>query len=264
MILEIEFVAEAIFGRGKMLRFTVAWMLMLFYLSLPVFCQNQQGDTSSPHNLGQARISVYSDLNSAEDDISIRVLNNTDQKVLSDILDRIAYNFRRMPSNVSYVQGDSEFPEDTSAAIRFYMPIVPRQGGELPTDEFVMAVAGHASRMRIVYAIAGNSDFRMANRFSRDDVDFKASEPFINPKSAIGKLAVYDADVIIKSPAVADGPVAAKRKRTHNRIALAIAIAIMIIALGIIISQLIPRRHEEADSVEVKDDEKPSSGEKND
>lgn len=264
MILEIDFAAAALFGRGKMLRTVVAWILLLFSLSLPAFSQGQQGDTSSPQDLGQARISIYSDLNSAEDDISIRILNNTDQSVLNDILDRIAYNFRRMPSNVTYLQGDPYFPEDTSAAIRFYMQIVPRQGGELPTDEFVMAVAGHASRMRIVYAVAGNSDFRLANRFSRDDVDFKASEPFINPQSATGKLAVYDADVIIKSPAVAAGPVAVKRKRTHNRVALAIAIAIMIIAVGIIISQLIPRRHEEAGIAIEKDGEEPSAGEEND
>ena len=131
MILEVYFIAKAFFGRFNMLRSIVAWMMILFSLALPTFSQNQQGDTSSPDNRGQARISIYSDLNSLEDDISIRVMNNSKVSVLNDILNRIAYNFRRMPSNVSYLQGDPNFPEDTSAAIRFYMPIVPPPGGRI-------------------------------------------------------------------------------------------------------------------------------------
>ena len=219
-------------------------LLLVVSFAAPGFCQDEGGDTSSPKNGGQARIVIVSNLNDVEDDVSIRIVNNTDSRVLTDVLNHIAHNFRRMPSNVSYTQGDPYFPEATSAAIRFYLPVVPRQGGELPTDEFVMAVGKHATRMRIVYVVTGAREFRLANRFSRDDVDFTSMEPFINPQSATGRLAIYEADVIIKTPAVVAGPVEAQRTRKFNRLALAVGIAIMIIALGIIISQFLPRRRE--------------------
>lgn len=204
----------------------------------------------------EARVSIIADLTSPipVDDVSIRIMNSRDQMLLSSLVQELGGKFGAQPTQVQYVNGDPEFPDDTSAAVEFNLPIVPRGAGYLPLAPFIEAFAPYAARLRIVYDIKGSFMYRgYINPYTSHDISFTVdSPPLISPNVP---EAFYSYDIKIKNSSLTKanlpnypGKETSTGSSKYSRIALAVGAAIIILSLGFLLALFLPKRKETTDS----------------
>ncbi|HEY3379771.1 MAG TPA: hypothetical protein VGL77_20035 [Armatimonadota bacterium] len=225
----------------------------VFAILLALCCVAQQPSyAQTADQRGEARVSIFADLTAASpiDQISFRIMNNSDPALLQRIAQTLGTKFGAAPVQLRLVNGDPDFPDDKSAAAEFYAPIVPRGEGYLPIKPYVEAFAPYATRVRIVYFVKGPFAYRgYVNPYASHDVTFTVEMPEnITPQGA-EPLAFYGVDVIIKNPALTAFPLAnypdETRKTTRTlvwRLALAAGVAIIIIMLGMLLALFLLRR----------------------
>lgn len=201
---------------------------------------------------GEARIVIIADTRSTSpaDEISLRLMNNSDQGLLTALVRSLGEKFGMQPAAPQYFTGDDNDASDKSAAVKFYASIVPRGEGYLPIAPFVEAFAPYASRLRILYIIKGPFVYRGYQTPYQDrDVAFSVDLPKSLAQNPNEPLAFYGIDVNIKNPTLTTltlpkYPEEERQRRliSRKRVALAAGVALAIIALGLFLSQLLPLR----------------------
>jgi len=180
-------------SRGFCLLLVCCTMVLLFF---PVAARS----APTPQR-GKAEIGIQSDLTlpAAPDKITIRIVDNTDRQVLTDIANTLGQRFNFTPLRMTFGSGDPQYIQDRGIGLECYIPVVPRQaGGYLPLAPFLEACAPYVSELQIVYFIQGPYAGQGYEPYKSRDVSLTIDSP---EQTNMGTpLAFYGLRAIIKNP----------------------------------------------------------------
>ena len=196
----------------------------------------------------EARVGIISDQTAPtlSDDISIRLMNVSDQTILDHIVQTLGAKLNAVPVKVVFTRDNDNFPQEAGLAVSFKAPVVPRGAGYLPIAPFVEALAPYAKRLRLAYVVKGPFQYRgYRETYADKDVSFTVKMP----PAGDNQQAFYSMDVAISNPALTtvtfpNYPEQGNQSpaRNYSRIALALGAAIMILALGMLLALFLPRK----------------------
>jgi len=252
--------------RRRFLRLFLPLSCFLFLLGLcgPLLT----AATAAADTRTEARVGIISDQTAPVlgDDVSIRLMNVSDQAMLDRIVQALGAKFNAVPVKVVYTRENDEFPQDAGLAVSFKVPVVPRGAGYLPIAPFVEALAPYAKRLRLAYVVKGPFVYRgYRETYSDKDISFTVKIP----PDGNNQQAFYSMDVAISNPsltsvAFTNYPEQGNKTpaRNHLRIALALGAAIIILALGLLLALLLPRKKQGAGGKPemIPDREAPTGG----
>jgi len=172
-----------------------ASICLLLFTYLPVVAQ------PSPDR-GRASIMVGADVfNSPDaDKIIIRIVDNTDERLLANIAEKLGQRFHAKPTNLSYETYDTnEFITDKGIGLNFYLPVLPReQGHALPLAPFIEVFAPYVSHLQMLCLIKGNYACTGYESYRNPEVKLKLEDPV--PSNNALQTAFYGVRADIASP----------------------------------------------------------------
>lgn len=138
------------------------------------------------------------------DQLSIRLVDNTDKGKLTAIATALGAKFDATPTEMAFKKGDPNFISDTGIGLNLELPVMPRTGvGPLPISPFVETFAPYVSRLRLVFFITGPYTYLGRQEPYEDaDVSVEVKMPDFSADQVPSSLAFYGVDVIIKNHAL--------------------------------------------------------------
>ena len=199
-------------------------------------------------------IAIRADMSasSATDMVSLRIVDNTDRTILSDIAGALAAQLHATAPDLTFKTGDPRFIKDRGIGVEFRAPVVPRGESYLPVAPFITACARYAGRLRILYIIQGAFTYHGFQQYQQPDVSFTVDKP--EQITVPEPLAFYGMNVIINNPTpgaaqIPNYPVeaiaAARKHAVDVRVFLLAIAGIIGLALGLLLVALLLRWKEE-------------------
>ena len=246
--------------KNRFLAISFIILLLLAFSCLSLLSQEgQTSDVKSPPawDKTEIQIAVISalDLSPYADEIAIKMVGYHDEKLLEGIALKIAEQFRSKPANFSLATENADFEDDNSYQLKFNLPIVPRGQEYLPIEPFLVASAPYAKKIRIVYCIIGNFNYR---GYSSNYKDKYISFSVDLPKKLGGAYSFYgiEADIKNKDFTELNIPIYEPKAKNITKIIVAISIGLIIIALGVILAIFLSSKQEKEKQKNADKEEK--------
>ncbi len=227
-------------------RWRPAWRgLALLFLSLACL---SLAHAQTAWERGTAEVGVIADLSTNRlDDVTVRIVDNTDTTVLAAIAQAIAAKLNTTPTDVTFAPPDPEVVHDHGIGLRCQLPLVSNRGGRLPIGPFVEALASYVHHIEIAYIIQGPFIYTGYEHFTRSDVEYTVDKPDQTTADAPQPVAFYGVHAIIRNSTlqadVPDAPPPPNGHRTLWLVLLGVLLAGIVGAcVGFIMVRFLPAR----------------------